>query len=256
MPIAAGPAGVARTCEVLVKTRLAKMRGRPFRPVAVPMKALAGAALEIRPGTSDLQNVLEFYTLDLYRPDPRAGIENPRQIVELGCNIGAALAALGVRFPSARLLGVEPAGESLALARRNTALFGSRCTLVQAAIWDTATDLVVDRGGEKGAYGFTVRPRAPADPFDLSVPAIDVDSLLAEQMPKGPIDHLLMNIEGSERRVLEAGGRWLERVRSLKIESHPEFGFSTEECIALLERHGFRGEPVPQFPKFVSAVRA
>jgi FkbM family methyltransferase len=256
IPIAAGPAGVGRMSEVLVKTRFAKIRGRPYGPVAVPMKALDGAPLAIRPGTTDLQDALEFYTLGLYLPDPRAGLEQPRQIVELGCNIGAALTALGVRFPTATLLGVEPAGESLAVARRNTAGFGSRCTLVQLAIWDTIENLVVDRSGGKGAYGFQVRPRRPSDPpEDAVVPAIDVDSLLARYMPDGPIDHLVMNIEGTERRVLEAGGDWLGRVRSLKIESHPEYDFSTDECVSLLEGHGFRCTPVPRFPKFVSAVR-
>jgi FkbM family methyltransferase len=256
MPIAAGPAGVGRMNEVLVKTRLAKLRGREFGPVAVPMKALGGAPLAIRPGTTDLQDALEFYTLGLYLPDPRVELRQPRQIVELGCNIGAALTALGVRFPTAALLGVEPAGESLALARRNTAPFGSRCTLVQAAIWDSVEELVVDRSSEKGAYGFQVRPRRPSDPpEDGVVPALDVDTLLHRHMPDGPIDHMVMNIEGTERRVLEAGGDWIGRVRSLKIESHPEFGFSTAECMSLLERHGFDCAPVPQFPKFVSAVR-
>jgi FkbM family methyltransferase len=257
VPIAAGPAGVARMSEVLVKTRLAKMRGRPFAAVAVPMKALGGAPLEIRPGTTDLQDALEFYTLDLYLPDPRAELEQPCQIVELGCNIGAALTALGVRFPRARLLGVEPAGESLALARRNTAPFGPRCTLVQVAIWDSVESLIIDRSGGHGAYGFQVRPRRPSDPpEEPAVQATDVDTLLAEHMPDGPIDHMVLNIEGTERRVLEAGGEWLRRVRSLKIESHPEYGFSTEDCIAVLEGHGFRCTPVPRFPKFVSAVRA
>jgi FkbM family methyltransferase len=255
--IVVGPAGLVRMSEVLAKTRVAKMWGREFGPVPVRMKALDGAPLAIRPGTSDLQDALEFYTLGLYLPDPRAGLSEPRQIVELGCNIGAALTALGVRFPTAALLGVEPAAESIALARRNTAIFGSRCTLVQSAIWDTPTELVVDRGGGKGAYGFRVRPRLPADPpEEAAIPALDIDSLLRRYMPDGPIDHMLLNIEGTERRVLEAGGEWLGRVRSLNIESQPEYGFGAEECMALLTEHGFDCERLPRFPKFISAVRA
>jgi SAM-dependent methyltransferase len=37
-----------------------------------------------------------------------AGVASPRAILDLGCHSGGLLAALGERFPAARLLGIEP----------------------------------------------------------------------------------------------------------------------------------------------------
>lgn len=225
-------------------------------PIAVPMKELGGRALYIRPATSDLQNATEFYTYGLHLPVPEADIENPRQIVELGCNIGVALTALAARFPNATVLGVEPDPTNVALARRNTAQFGDRCIVVESAIWDSPTKLVVDRSSAKGSYAVSVRPQEDSDPPDLPVTeALDVDSLLATHMPNGKIDHMVINIEGTEPRVFARGGDWPSRVRSLMVESHPEFGYPTADCISQLEQLGFRAWSYEPFPKFVAAVR-
>lgn len=254
--LGAGATGVARMSEVLAKTFVAKRSNREFHQVAVPMKALEGTPLHIRPGTSDLQDALEFYTLWLHLPAAEAGIEDPRQIVELGCNIGAALTSLAVHFPAAQVLGVEPDPKNAAMARFNAEPFGSRVTIVEGAIWDKVANLVVDRVSFRGSNGFAVREELPSDPPGQAfATAVDVDTLLAEHMPEGPIDHMVINIEGTEPRILRRGGEWIRRCRSIKMESHPERGFSAEEAIALLEGHGFRAWREPDFPKFIVAVR-
>ncbi len=254
--IVAGGGGVARMSELLAKTFVAKRSRFEFGQVAVPMKALDGASLQMRPATSDLQDAYEFYTLWIHLPDAESGVEDPRQIVELGCNIGAALTSLGVHFPAARVLGVEPDRANAALARANTSILAPRATIVEAAIWDSITDLVVDRSGEEGSNGFFVRAALPTDPPGQTVAAAtDVDTLLAEHMPEGPIDHMVINIEGTEPRILRKGGAWIGRCRSIKMETHPARGFSAEEAIALLEGHGFRAWREPRYPKFVVAVR-
>lgn len=256
--LAQGGRGVLRMTQVLVMTWDGKRRGllSASTPIAVPMKELNGGDLYIRPATSDLQNATEFYTYGLHLPVPEAGVEDPRQIVELGCNIGVALTSLSTRFPNATVLGVEPDPTNVALARRNTARFGDRCIVVESAIWDSPAELVVDRSSAKGSYAVSVRPREDADPVDVPITeALDVDSLLAAHMPDGQIDHMVINIEGTEPRVFSKGGNWPSRVRSLMVESHPEFGYSTAECIAQLEQLGFQAWPYTPFPKFVAAIR-
>lgn len=65
-----------------------------------------------------------------------------------------------------------------------------------------------------------------------------------------------VTIEGAEPRVFEAGGEWPQRVRSLRVELHPYFGFTADRCTALLERPGYRVWPVPEEPeKWIYAVR-
>lgn len=257
--LSSGSSGYLRMTEVLVKTRYNKVCGTSARQsgaIAVPMKDLGGRRLYIRPATSDLQDATEFYKLGLHLPVPEAGIESPRQMVELGCNIGVALTSLAAHFPSASLLGIEPDAENAAMARRNTAQFGDRCKIVESAIWDEPAELVLGHSPGMGENGVSVRPREESDPAGLpSIAALDLDSLLAAHMPEGEIDHMLVNIEGTEPRFFAKGGDWVSRVRSLKVESQPQVGYYAADCIAQLEGFGFRAWTYEPFPKFVAAVR-
>jgi hypothetical protein len=257
--LSAGSSGYLRMTEVLVKTRVNKALGRSASTsgaIAVPMKDLGGRRLYIRPGTSDLQNATEYYKFGLPLPVLEAGIANPRQMVELGCNIGVSLSSLATHFPTANLLGIEPDADNAAMARRNTGQFGDRCTIVESAIWDEPAELVLSHSTGMGANGISVRVREDSDPVDLpSIAALDLDSLLATHMPEGEIDHMLVNIEGTEPRFFAKGGDWVSRVRSLKVETQPEVGYFAADCIAQLEQLGFRAWPYEPFPKFVAAVR-
>ena len=73
-----------------------------------------------------------------------------------------------------------------------------------------------------------------------------------------PIDYLHVTIEGTEPRVFAAGGDWRSRVRSLRVELHPYFGYGAAECIAQLEALGYRAwlapAPAPA-GKWVFAVK-
>ena len=65
-----------------------------------------------------------------------------------------------------------------------------------------------------------------------------------------------MSIEGTEPRVLSAGGEWPARVRSLRLEAHPELDYPTASCIGDLEALGYRAWPDSRLPqKWVYAVR-
>lgn len=128
-----------------------------------------------------------------------------RQICELGSNIGTALAGLAVRYPDARLLGVEADPSNAALARANVAGYGARCQVVEAAVWDQEAELVVV--GDR-ADALEVRPRRASDPpAPNSIRGRTVDSLLAEHMPDGAIDYMHMNVEGTEKRILSGEAR-------------------------------------------------
>jgi FkbM family methyltransferase len=222
------------------------------------MKALDGRWLWVRPGTSDLRNAGYYYEGGLFLPPPELAGDQLRCIVELGSNMGAALTALAVRYPEATLLGVESDPGNAELAARNVAPFGDRCKVVEAGIWDTEADLVVDRDTRYGEHGFTVRPRTEGDPAELAgIRALSVDSVLSEHVPGGEeVDYAHMTIEGTEPRVLAAGGDWPERVRSLRVEAHPEIDYPASACVSDLEALGYRAWPDPELPeKWVFAVR-
>jgi FkbM family methyltransferase len=255
LAVAKGPSGKLAVLRVIAAGR----RGATDRaPVGVAMKALGGRELYVRPGTSDLRNAAYYYDLELFLPAPELAGEELRCIVELGSNMGAALTALAIRYPTAALLGVEPDPGNAALAARNVAPFGDRSRVVEAGIWDTDADLVVDRDTRYGEHGFSVRPRTGSDPAGLAgIRARSIDSVLAEHLPGGEqVDYLHLTIEGTEPRVLAAGGAWPARVRSLRVEAHPELGYPPAACVADLEELGYRAWPDSELPqKWVFAVR-
>ena len=253
LSVASGARGALRVCRVILTKRLGPLAAQ--EPIGVPMKALGGAELFVRPGTSDLRNASDYYALDLYLPAPEVAATEIRQVCELGSNTGAALSALATRYPAARVLGVEPDAANAAIARRNVARFGERCTVVEAGIWSTDTELVLDRSTTYGEHGFRVRERGEEPGAAATIAALSLDTLLARHLPEGMIDYLHITIEGSERPVLEAGGSWTRRVRSLRTEAHPDLGYGASEVIADLGRLGFWAWRDPQLPeKWVHAI--
>jgi FkbM family methyltransferase len=251
---ATGPRGFIRGLRVAAVRRGGP--GPPEEPVGVPMRALGGDPLYVRPGSSDLVNAVSYYSTKAYLPPPEIDRPEIAAICELGTNIGAALAALGTRYPRARLIGLEADPENAKVAQRNLARFGDRATVVQSAVWSDETDLVIDRTSEHGEHGFLVRPRRPDESAVGSLRAITVERLLDDAAPGQPIDYMHVTIEGSEPQVLGAGSGWADRVRSLRVELHPYFGFGADECIAQLAALGYEAWVAPTPPdKWVFAVR-
>ena len=230
--------------------------GKDAEPVAVPMDELGGRDLFVRPATTDMLMAVMDYRAGLNLPPPEVANRPMKRIVELGVNAGGALASLGHRYPEARLLGAEPDPRNVALARRNVASFGERAEIVQAAIWDRDTELVIS--GEE-AFGLTVAEREPgaAIPDGASlVPALSIDSLLSAHAPDEEIDFMLLTIEGAEPRVLAAGGDWPSRVRSIRVELHQPLGYLADDCLAQLRVLGFRAHAQPDlFGGWVLGVR-
>ncbi len=250
-----GLAGKAAVFRVLAQSRLAAKRGRISAPVPVAMKNIGGAHVYVRPGTTDLSNASAYIGKSIHRPPPE--VVEMRRIVEIGTNIGAGLTALAIENPDAELVGVEPDSDNLEVAHLNLARFGERVRLIQAAIWDQTTDLVVTPMEAAGEHGLTVRSGTEEDPPDLPrMRGVTIDGLLEDAFPGERVDYMHVTIEGSERRVFEAGGDWPERVASLRVELHPYFGYLAGECIEQLERLGYRAYPAPNPPdKWIFAVR-
>jgi FkbM family methyltransferase len=229
--------GPRQKARVIWFALVGKRLGRESEPVSFPMRGLDGRPVLVRPRTDDLSQAVYNYHGGLYLPPEELAGEDLRQIVELGSNMGSALAGLASAYPDARLVGVEPDAGNAAIAGRNVAQFGERCAVVEEAIWDSPAELSIE--GDK-TVGFVVRERRPTDaPGARMVRATTVDAILARQMPTGPIDYMTVTIEGTEPRLLRAGGDWARRTRSIRVEYHPERGFSAAHCIELLEALGF-----------------
>jgi hypothetical protein len=156
------PAGKAAMSRLVAAEAILGERHRPAADTAVPVRVaqLDGSVVWLRPRSRG-RVALEFLHFGHHLPP--AGLSEPiRHAVVFGANIGLLVADLALRYPQARVLGVEADRDNAALARRNLAHLAGRCTLEEAAVWhrdqtltlawvpDAWGQLVTGRGDRNG----------------------------------------------------------------------------------------------------------
>jgi FkbM family methyltransferase len=209
---------------------------RPGPPVDVPIPALGGHAVRVRPATSDVRVIDETFWGRYHLPPPELGV--PGLVVDLGSNIGLTMSHFAYLFPDARIAGVELDSENAVLCRTNIAPWRDRCTVLHAAIWSGNGELRYHREpSEAWAY----RVGIPGDGEPVTVEARTLDAVLESVAPNETVDYLKIDIEGAEQNLLQSGGEWTERVRMLKVETHEPY--SVGACLQDLGRIGFSARP-------------
>lgn len=170
--------------------------------------------LTLRRLGSDVDVVRQMLVREEYRPiGSLAGIN---LILDCGANIGAAAYYLLHRYPSARLIAVEPDPRNHALCERNLAAFGARVTVIRAAVWSECRPLrIVPESRAVGEWGLRVEPAADGD-----VDGVTIAELLDRCRARLPIDILKMDIEGAETEVFRGRHTWLGDTRYIAIELH------------------------------------
>ncbi len=206
--------------------------------VPLRIKELNGQTIWCRSGLADLGVVYDTFVGRFHLPpDTQAPV---RTILDLGANIGLTIADLAMQFPEARILGVEIDPGNCELCRKNIARFGDRCRLRQAAVWHEPGEILY--GGERES-GFAIGA-GNGGAAERSAPAVTVAELI-DDLEVDEVDYVKMDIEGAEKEVLAAADDWLPRVRSIKVEVHPEKAstlYTMGMCADHLERHGMRCE--------------
>lgn len=132
------------------------------------------------------------YAVDPLRPDPQV-------VVDLGSNIGLSILFFRLRFPGARIFGVEPDPGAFALLQRNVASLGD-VSVRQAAV-----------GEFEGTATFWSAPGAVASSLfkthDAQVPVEVPVRTLAALLSDAGIEHidvLKLVVEGSEFEALRS----------------------------------------------------
>ncbi len=241
------PSDARLAADVRSFLRLARVRLVPAggRPVAVSITADGTTfAVWLRPGSSDAIVFRETF-VDRYHVPPIA-LTSVRTILDLGANIGLTMAHLAALAPDADVVGVELDPQNVELARRNTAPWGDRCSVVEGAVWvrDEVLRYRLSHGEECGA---TLAADGP-----LEADGIPLETLVA-RIGWDAVYYVKMDIEGAERAVLSENTAWATRVRSIKVETHGTY--SRHECAVDLERLGFSVSVDPRHPTAVIGVR-
>ena len=176
------------------------------------------------------------------------GIE-PTTILDLGANIGVAAAWFRSRYPSARIVAVEPDPGTFAKLERSLG-DDDAVTLVNAA--------VAARSGETTIFharGYSVASSLRGADFEAAssarVRAWTLDDLCAEHRLER-VDLLKLDVEGAELEALEGLSR-LEIVGTMVGEVHPPLLDEGPE--AFFERlRAFEVERVSESPESISFV--
>jgi FkbM family methyltransferase len=155
---------------------------------------------------------------------------SPRLIIDAGANIGMASLFLLNRYPTVRIVAVEPDPATFNLCRTNLAPFSDRVVFVQGAVWSNCGHIVFVR--EEMEWNSHVRdtenihaernaqPNAGSEVREVKVDSFDIPSLISLG-GGGPVDLLKMDIEGSEAEVFSKGtDKWLPAIRNIVIELH------------------------------------
>ncbi len=226
---------------------LLELQRKP-EPLTIRVRELEGRPLLCRPGTSDpwvlWDTFYEKYHLPLSPLPPGSCI------VDLGANVGYTAAHLAALNNGSRVIAVEMDGANASLARRNLAVFGSRCELLHAAIW--SKDGSVNYVGEED-QGFRISTGSrEADSIRRLCPAITINSLF-RRYGITRVDFLKMDIEGAEAEIFKGCLDWAQQVKSMKIEIHPPA--TINECSRILSDIGFRCQQVMIGPPCLFAFR-
>jgi len=200
---------VTASCWLLARVYMPSL---PPWPVRVPIRR-HGRRLSVSLGQySNLYVLRELYIEGEYPED--LAIDDPQVIVDLGANIGLALLDFRLRYPRARLIGVEPDPIAFSTLRLNT----SGDPNVQI--------LPVAAAGADGVRTFYSSPESEVSGFSrsrefqapIAVVTKALDTLMAD-MDLRTIDVLKIDIEGAEEEVLAACTR-LSDVRVVIGEVH------------------------------------
>jgi len=136
-------------------------------------------------------------------------------IVDCGSNIGLSCLFFARAWPQAKIIGIEPAHDNVALALKNTAGY-EKISLIEAAVHDRSGRLALkDPRAEKWAYQYGEPDRA----VDATVEAVTIDDLMAKHGAKRNLI-VKVDIEGGEYQLFRSNLAWLDRTDLLIIETH------------------------------------
>jgi FkbM family methyltransferase len=179
-----------------------------------------------RAGTTDVAVFREVFFKRCQLPPRR--LTPIRAILDLGSNVGFTIAQCAVRYPAARIIGIELDDHNIEMCRRNIAAYGRRCKVIHGAVWDRKMTVYYDGTEEWGYHVVTESAKAPVRTYTM-------DTLL-DMFETAVVDFVKMDIEGAEQKLLRSAKTWVPRVRCMQIEVHAPY--DVPSCGAELDRLG------------------
>lgn len=189
------------------------------RKISFRMKRPIHGVVLLREQTSDFLTFEEVILEEVYSPIA-THLRNCQTIIDLGSNIGLTSLYFAARYPSCRILAVEPNPDSYAMLRANLAalIAAGRCNTLQVAAWRAEEALAIYQ--EPGRYSVsTVGRLTPGEKVGAGVKGMTLAEII-EHSGFDKVDLLKVDIEGSEIELFSGDRNWLQRIRAIAIEFH------------------------------------
>ncbi len=148
--------------------------------------------------------------------DILSDLGSPKLIIDAGANIGMSSIYFLNRYPSVKVVAVEPDPETFEICKMNLAPYKDRVVLIKGAVWSSRGRVVL----EKGELEWNSHAKEATGGADGSVDSYDIPSLIAAA-GGGTVDLLKVDIEGGELAVFGKNtDSWLPAIKNIAIEFH------------------------------------
>jgi FkbM family methyltransferase len=169
-----------------------------------------------RPGTSDIPVFREIFFEFGYDFNFK-GLDI-KTMIDAGANIGMVSIFMKRKFPSAKIVAIEPAENNFEQLKKNTQLLKD-IHYENKGVWDKEAYLKVHisetKGGEWGIYVTEVEQ---TEKFDIM--GVSIQSLM-DKYDIHEIDFLKIDIEGAEKQIFTHDKCvWLENCKIIAVELH------------------------------------
>lgn len=154
----------------------------------------------------------------------------PSVIIDAGAYVGYSSVYFAQKYRQARIIALEPVRANFDLLVRNTSAH-PRILARNQALWSSVTSATMS-DQQQGFWAFAITEADASDARAIAgVNTTTIDEIVRE-FDIQTIDLLKLDIEGSEKEVLEHSGTWIDQVAVIAIELHDRF---KPGCSAALE---------------------
>lgn len=201
---------------------------------------ISGVKIYVRTNMQDLNVAITCFYDKEY---DHIRLSNPKVIIDAGANIGTSAIFFAEKYPNARIIAVEPEKSNFDLLLKNTSNY-KNIVAIKAAIWGT-NDKRTIQNRFAGPVGYTISDTSnKIESTGQEINCITIETLMKKHNIE-TIDLLKMDIEGSEKDVLEKSLGWIDSVDTMTVELHDRicmgcvraFYLSTKD-FKIFEKHG------------------
>ena len=142
----------------------------------------------------------------------------PKFIVDAGAYTGISTVYFADKYPEATIIAVEPDKENFKLLKRNTAGIPT-INCINNALWSSSeTVMMSDR--KVGHWGYTMSDfNKSRNGKSSRIDSVDIPWIM-DMFSIDYIDFLKVDIEGSEKEVMESSEKWINKVGVIAVELH------------------------------------